>query len=51
MKDALGAAIGALALLAVLAFPVIYVAAPCDKLDWLPAKNTPGRCLEIKVKP
>lgn len=51
MKDNLIALLGVLfLLLVVVVWPVFYFTAPCDKLDWLPVQNTPGRCLKIEIR-
>lgn len=34
-----------LLLLVFIGIPVAYVAAPCDKLDWMPTREAPSRCL------
>lgn len=52
MKDVLVSIIGILVILLVfVVWPVIYFTAPCDKLDWMPARETPSRCLKIEVRP
>jgi septal ring-binding cell division protein DamX len=32
-------------LLVFIGIPAAYIAAPCDKLDWMPTHQAPSRCL------
>lgn len=51
MKDNLIAIFWLLVLVLVfVVWPIFYFVGPCDKLDWLPVQNTPGRCLKIEIR-